>query len=142
MDIMRSSRGALCALVVVGSLLVVANAFGPFDSRNAQAFLGPEPEVLAQEPVRPAGCIASTSLSVPGCDPPRALLVAHTLVVLLLAASAAWSGSGRLGGSCWMVAVLHCCSTAAGRMVALGLQPLDSSDPGVLKSFHQHHQGH
>lgn len=53
---MRSSRGALCALVVVGSLLVVASAWGPFDSRNAQAVTvkAPEVEVIAQEaPVRP-----------------------------------------------------------------------------------------
>jgi hypothetical protein len=32
--IMMSSRGALCALVVLGSLLVFTNAWGPFDSRN------------------------------------------------------------------------------------------------------------
>lgn len=31
---MRSSRGALCALVVLGSLLVFTNAWGPFDNRN------------------------------------------------------------------------------------------------------------
>lgn len=63
---MRSSRGALCALVVLGSLLVLTNAFGPFDGRNTHDMPAHEVEVVAQE--APVG-VKRHCLHPPWCWP-------------------------------------------------------------------------